>query len=106
MIPAMSDGHRFEQLHPDLQAIDAMLTAAIDHASSLQDQLGAGTELRSRANGLRLQLHKASALCTWFAIDTGLVAPEAVSPTAATNQHPHPVNGIRTGRDASRTAAA
>lgn len=58
--------------HPsleDLQAIDAMLTAARDHAAAVADASAPGSTIRSRALTLIRQLEKASCDCTWFMID-------------------------------------
>lgn len=58
--------------HPaleDLQAIDAMLTAARDHAAAVADAAAPGTAIRSRAFTLIQHLERASSVCTFMAID-------------------------------------
>lgn len=79
----MSDTHPLPQLHDDLRAIDAMLTAARDHTAAVGDATAPGTTTRQRAHELITQLQRASTACTWLAIDAGLTDEPATAPGGA-----------------------
>lgn len=69
MTPAMLNPKPPHASLPDLQAIDAMITAARDHAAAIIDAAAPGTVLKSKARTLLRQLELASTECTWLSID-------------------------------------
>jgi hypothetical protein len=72
----------------DLEAIDAMLTAARDHAAAFADAAAPGSVLRTRATTLIRSLERASSEASWLLIDLQprQHAPTAPAPPAETPQ--------------------
>lgn len=79
----MNDAARSSSTHDDLRAIDAMLTAARDHACALADATARGSEARTRAVNFIRHLERVHAEAVWISIDAGLVT-EIVGPRTVT----------------------
>jgi len=86
----MNDAPHRTQLQDDIAAVDAMLTAATDHAFNADNETPPGTTTKSKIRDLRQLLDRARTACTWLAIDLGMTAPAVqLQPDAAASSDRH-----------------